>query len=457
MRGLKSTLALIVVLGGLGAYIYFVESQRPANTFDGSAPKQKVFDVESDKIEEIRLTADSKETSLLRKVDGTWRLIEPVQADADQTEVTSLTTNIPTLEVNHVVDENATDLAQYGLAEPRIRVAFKGQNNVAGELLIGERTATQNDLYAVKPGEKRVFLVSSFHDTTFNKKPFDLRDKRVLTVKRDDIDLLEIASGAETLQLGRSGTEWAVKRPVQARGDYSAVEGLVSRITTANMMKLVEQGASGTSLSPEVLAKYGLDKPVVTLTVGAGSSRATLQVGKEEEGATYARDLSRPMVFTIDSSVVTDLKKSADEYRNKNVFEFRSFNVARLRVVRGADAYEFQKVTGSGPNESDKWQRVVDGNATDLDTTKMDDFVSKVSNLRIQSFGPAAPAAAPAIVVSASYDGGKFERVRLFKTEKDALATRDGEPGAGRLDTANYDDAVKAFEAVLAPPPAKTS
>ena len=32
MRGLASTLALIVVLGGLGAYIYFVDSERPAST-----------------------------------------------------------------------------------------------------------------------------------------------------------------------------------------------------------------------------------------------------------------------------------------------------------------------------------------------------------------------------------------------------------------------------------------
>ena len=40
MRGLKSTLALLVVLIGLGAYIYFVTLNQPA---DGGTGQQKVF------------------------------------------------------------------------------------------------------------------------------------------------------------------------------------------------------------------------------------------------------------------------------------------------------------------------------------------------------------------------------------------------------------------------------
>ena len=46
MRGLTSTLILVVVLAGLGGYIYFVDSKRPAPGADGSsAAKEKVFTV----------------------------------------------------------------------------------------------------------------------------------------------------------------------------------------------------------------------------------------------------------------------------------------------------------------------------------------------------------------------------------------------------------------------------
>jgi hypothetical protein len=475
MRGLWSTIALVVVLAGLGGYIYFVDSKRPAG---GIEEKQKVFSVEADKIEEITLTAEN-ETSTLRKADGTWKLTAPVAADANQTEVSSLTSNLASLEVNRVVDENASNLAEFGLASPRIAIAFKGQGGVSGQLHLGDKTATQSDVYAVKPGEKRVFLVSSFQETTFAKKPFDLRDKRVLNFERDKVDSIEIVPAGETpIQLARSGSEWLIKQPVQVSGDYGAVEGLLTKLSSANMTKIVEGDAStpanteaggasgktaegGASAPPagSALVKYGLDKPAVTVTLGAGSARATLALGKEEEGAVFARDQSRGVIFTVDPTLATDLKKPVGEYRDKDLFESRSFNAARIRITRGSDTYEFQKVAGSGENATEKWQRVASGGgaATDVEGAKFDDLLSKLTALRAQSFKPTQDSTGldkPALVVSASYDGGKFERVRLAKPATEAYGSRDGAPGAAVLEASAYDEVFKALDAVVAPPAA---
>ena len=442
MGRLLSTIALVVVLAGLGAYIYFVDSKRPAA---GVEEKAKVFTVEPDKIEEITVTADA-ETSTLRKVDGAWRLTAPVQADADQSEISSLTTNLSTLEVNRVVDENAANLAEYGLATPRIIVAYKAQGGGTGELHLGDKTATQSDVYALKPGEKRVFLVPAFHETTFAKKPFDLRDKRILNFERDKIESVEIAQGSAVTQLVRSGSDWVVKQPFQARGDYSAIEALITKLASTSMTKIVEDATAAP-------AKYGLDKPVVRVTVGAGSSRATLAIGKEENGAVYAQDQGRGMIFTVDPAVATDLKKSADEYRDKDLFEFRNFNLARLRLTRGNDSYELQKVAGSGDNATDKWQLVGNGSPRDVDAVKTDDFLAKLIAIRAQSFVPAGNTTGldkPTLVVSASYDEGKFERVRMTRTAE-AFAARDGEAGVAKLDATAYDEMMKALDAVLAP------
>ena len=49
MKGLKSTIALAVVLIGLGAYIYFVTWKQPDGP-DAGKKTDKVFDVSSDKI-----------------------------------------------------------------------------------------------------------------------------------------------------------------------------------------------------------------------------------------------------------------------------------------------------------------------------------------------------------------------------------------------------------------------
>ena len=55
-------------------------------------------------------------------------------------------------------------------------------------------------------------------------------------------------------------------------------------------------------------------------------------------------------------------------------------------------------------------------------------------------------------MVSSSYDNGKFERVRIAKNAE-VFGARDGEPGVAKLDTAAYDEAIKALDAVLAPQP----
>jgi hypothetical protein len=450
MRGLTSTILLVLALAGLGAYIYFVDSKRPA---PGVETRDKVFAVEADAIEEITLTAGG-ETTTVRKTEGTWRMTAPQAVDADQTEVSNLTSNLASLELNRVIDENASNLGEYGLAQPAIQISFKAANGVSGALNLGDKTATQADLYAAKPGESRVFVVSAFQESTFNKKPFDLRDKRVLHFERDKVDSLEIAlgGGAPPMQFGRTGSDWVVRAPVQSRGEYSAIEGILTKLSTTNMTKLVEASAT----EPAVLAKYGLDQPAATITLGAGSTRATLALGREEDGAVYARDQSRAMVFAVDPSLLSDLKKPVEDYRDKDLFDFRGFNASRLRIVRGSETLEFQKVS-AGEGAVDRWQRVGSGGATiDLNAAMMDDFLSKLTALRAQSFVTALDNTGlnpPALVVGVSYDQGKFERVRLGTMNGEAFASRDGESGAAKLDAQAYKDMAAALDTLLAPPP----
>ena len=69
-------------------------------------------------------------------------------------------TNLANLEEQRVVDENASDLKAYGLAEPRIDVTF----HVDGEkepkrILLGDKTPASSGLYAKLPSSNRVFLV----------------------------------------------------------------------------------------------------------------------------------------------------------------------------------------------------------------------------------------------------------------------------------------------------------
>jgi hypothetical protein len=452
MRGLTSTLILVVMLAGLGAYIYFVDSKRPAASADGSSTeKEKVFTVDADKVSELRITAQGQ-TSLLKKSEGGWKLVEPSPIDADPPEAIGVATALGNVDIVRVIDENATNLEQFGLANPKIVVEYKADGGGSGTLKLGNKNATQGEIYALKNDDKRVFLISSFQETTFNRTPFDLRDKKILKFDRDKADSLVLVKGPSSLELSRSGTEWKVVKPVASRSDYSAIEGFISRLSSANMSKLVEE-------NPKDLVKYGLDKPSMVVTIGSGSAKTVLEVGKTENGDLYARDAARPIVFTVDSTLATDLNKSFDDYRKKELFEFRPFYVAKLRAVLdapgGPKTYELEKVKGAQPTDPETWKVTrVGGSSHNADAAAMDDLLNKLVAIKADSFVDAKTKTGidkPALVVSASFDDGKFERVRFGRVDDNAYGKRDGEDVVAQIDQGSMANAMRAFDAVVIP------
>ena len=457
MRGIWSTLALIAVLGGLGAYIYFVESERPASTsIEGEPAREKFFTVEADKINEIRINYKGQ-TTLLRKDASGWKMIEPTEVDADPPEAISLAQAITNIESVRTVVDNPADLAQFGLADPQTIVDFKAEGGASGSFKLGNKNPTQSEIYAMKGGGNTVVLVSAFQESSFNKEPFALRDKRILKFDRDTAETLALAKGASSIELARTGSEWKVVKPVQARSDYSAVEGFLTRLNSANMSKLVEE-------KPADLAKYGLDKPVMTVTIGAGSAKTVLEVGKTENDQTYARDASRPMVFTVDSTLQGDLNKSFDDYRKKELFEFRPFSLARLRAVLdapgGAKTYEFEKVAPAKPGDAETWKVTrVGGSSHNADSAAMDDLLNKLVGIRAESFvggNTRTGLDQPALVVSASYDEGKFERVRFGAVGDNAYGKRDDETSVAKIDHMPMRAVLQAFDTVVMPPQTDT-
>jgi hypothetical protein len=201
---------------------------------------------------------------------------------------------------------------------------------------------------------------------------------------------------------------------------------------------------------PADLKKYGLDKPEATLNLTIGSTKLTLLVGsKADDGAVYVRDQSKPAIMTAESALVDDLKKGVDDYRLKDIFAFHAFNASRLEVARDGRTVVFERVKGDGDEAADKWRRV-SPNAADVDKDKMGGLLSKLEGLRASSFTASTAKtglASPAMTVLVKFDDGKKEeRITFGKAGTETYAARQGEAGAARIDTAAFDDAVKALD-----------
>src|ERR1044071_7089108 len=124
MRGLKTTIGLLVVLGGLFAYIYFVTWKQPAE--DSSSKLEKVFaGLQSDKIDEIHVHSEAGDSTVLKKDKDGWKITQPLEAGAQDSEARAIASALWQLEMQRVIDETPASLVDYGLGAPRIEIQFK--------------------------------------------------------------------------------------------------------------------------------------------------------------------------------------------------------------------------------------------------------------------------------------------------------------------------------------------
>ena len=84
----------------------------------------------------------------------------------------------------------------------------------------------------------------------------------------------------------------------------------------------------------------------------------------------------------------------------------------------------------------------------------MDDLINKLVAIKADSFVDAKTRTGldkPALVVSASFDEGKFERVRFGQVGELAFGVRDGESGIAKIDMTSMRNALQAFDLAVTP------
>lgn len=442
MRGARGLIVLLVLALPLFWFTWKESKKGPAETGE---KKDKVFSVEADRIEELEIKSGSGERTLLRKKDGTWTIAEPAApAPPDPAVVSGITSGLAALELQRVIEDNPSDVVEFGLAAPKVEVGFKssGQQH---RLQIGGKTPSGTDVYARLAGQPRVFLISSYLESTFDKGTFDLQDKAVLKLDREKVDTLAISAGGRETSFARVNGEWTLKAPIEARADFSAVDGLISRLGGLQMKSLVPEG--------QPAASTGLEKPAATVRVGSGSSLATLVLGATAgPDAVYARDLSRPAVFTVESSLVEDLKKDPSEYRQKDLFDARSFNTTKVEIVRNGQTTTFVKAKGKDKDgkETEAWRQTAPS-ARDLDGSTVEALLSAATVARASSFAPAGAKTGlekPDLSIALTYDGNREERVAFARSGTTTYASRGGTPGAAIVEAPVLDEIVKALDAV---------
>ena len=444
MRGLKSTLALLVVLLGLGGYIYFVLAKKPDSTV---TKQEKLFPaLEASKIDDLKVKSESGDVTSLKKDGGAGRSSRqsrclpriPTRPESPTRSATSRSSGSST---RTRPTSNRTD------STPRASMSSTSRRKPkpSGHLLVGAKAAAGGNFYARREDQKRVVLIAQYHESSLNKSTFDLRDKSIIKFDRTKVDGVDVKLDTKAMEFTKANADWKMVKPIAARADFSAVDGLVGRVESAQMKTLVTSAPT-----PAELKTYGFDKPQAVVNLHLGSAKATLEIGgKANDTTTYVRDTSKPDIFTIDNSSADDFKKPADDYRKKELFDFRAFDATHVELTKNGQTVIFERVKAKDDKSPDTWHRV-SPNPGDPDRSKVEGLLAGLADIRARSFVDSTAKTglqSPALVVDAKFDDGKKqEKVTFGKNGADAFASRPDDPGAAKIEAEKLDEAIKALD-----------
>jgi Domain of unknown function (DUF4340) len=458
---LRNTIIALVLLALIGGYVYFFQAGKSA---EGTT---KLLKVNAGDITRVVLKYPDKEIEV-KLEGGKWKLVKPIQADADAAAISTLTRELANCEVKRTVDEHpkAEDLTTFGLAKPQVTITASTKDKTLPGVEVGRTTPIGYMVYIKTTDKPAVMLTAGGFGPGTKRTVSDLRDHTLMTFKVDDVNRLTLSRpGTEPVELQKQQGKWEIVKPAKYQADAERVRQLLSSMAGARIDDF-------TSDNPSNVAEYGLDKPEVTVSVftGPGNSRESLEFGKKEAGkgkdAYYVRRGEAPNVYTVHSYVFTDVDKQLNDLRDRTVLAFEPNNVEQVKFSGG-------KSFALARQGKDRWTET-DGAKSEGDPVKVKQFLDRIHDLKGESIVADSPAdlgkfglASPNQEVTLlGKDGKAIGWVKLAKVDRhnettknapvartDYYAMSSAMPTVYKLFDYDYTDVVKTPDQFALPKP----
>ncbi|GIW41194.1 MAG: hypothetical protein KatS3mg076_1771 [Candidatus Binatia bacterium] len=334
---LRNTLVLLLILAGLGAYVYFVERPREQREEE----KKKLLAFEPDEVTEIRLSASDR-TIVLAKEDGSWKLREPIAAPADEFAVKGLLRAVADAEVKRSLEDAGEKLADYGLEPPEIELRLRTGEKELPVLKVGKKTPVGYSVYLQKGDDPAVLLSSGSLEGALDKKVEDLRDRTVVRFEEDKVRRVALSKPDGEIVLVRADGKWRMERPEPRDADADVVRSFLTSLRTMRAVEFVSD-------DPKDLGEYGLDSPRLAVHLLAeGDREDRVLFGREnDKRQVYVKREGAPTVLAVSQWVYRDLDKKPIDFRDKTVLAFSEDEARRIRVER-SDGGSFELVRKDG-------------------------------------------------------------------------------------------------------------
>jgi hypothetical protein len=218
---------------------------------------KKLTDFSSDKVESVRVNTPTL-GMFFKKEAGSWKMKEPVDSPASDSEVSSLLSSLEFLRAAHFIDQSGPEATsekdiheKLGLAKPSASVEINLEKGLKQKIDFGNKVGEQ--IYVNVVGNPSLAMVQDSFTTFFDKKLDDWREKKLIVFNRFDVEDIRIKHQGVEYALRKTGQDqWNMTSPSKGPVADEKVQSLLEKLEVAEIEKYGDKNSLDASPELEI-------------------------------------------------------------------------------------------------------------------------------------------------------------------------------------------------------------
>jgi hypothetical protein len=350
----KKIIVLTALVVALFAFVVLFERKMPT-TAERQQKGDLVWDLPEERIESVRLERPGGVVELARVGATPWRLVKPDSFPADGFAASDLVSQLARLK-RAGGDASEARPDDYGLKSPSAKATIvwkddpKGAKKLSRTLEFGIEIPGTDATAARVAGTGAVLFVPTALASAVKKGADEFKSKEVFTPLASDFARLDVDRGRGHLSFAKKDGNWWIRQPLSDLAENDPVEKLLGALTALRVLEFLPsppgQGLASLGLAPPFVHVVLADAKGPGVSVDFGATRS-------DGNSIYGRRESQ--VFTVASTVVEDLSREAEAFREPRLLRFDRSAVLQVDGAFGRSSFSLARHEGGWT-----WQDVRD-------------------------------------------------------------------------------------------------
>jgi len=272
-----------------------------------------LLEFKQENVSRIHLRTGDEKILLARNKEGAWKIIKPIEADADSSTINSLLFDLKAARVEEFVKTSIKTPELFGLDSAKKVLTVGLGDDKSWTLELGNKSSDGGHYFGRRAGEALIFTISSDTTDKLFRSLHDLKNKKLLNFEKDAVQKISIDYPEKTFELQKANKDWNLTKPEK----ITKVKGFLANDIIWSLNGLEYESIVDPPLGDK---DSGLSHPTVSVTLWTEKNQkmgGKVIVGKKVENKAeyYARVEGNSNLYRIKARLLESLPKDVQKFK----------------------------------------------------------------------------------------------------------------------------------------------